>query len=452
MQTTTSLRATWTFGVPLEKGRPTGSATGTIAGYAPPQLTTARAPIDLADTVDGSDALGVAATRLSNPMATQSRTTVLPRRTKSDDGEPSHVVEERPRFDRVRQLGEGAVGTVELARDNDIRRTVAVKKLRADVRSSSSLLRFADEVRIVGQLEHPSIVPVYDVGRDDVGDVYLVMKHLEGETMEDVIEKLRADDPAYVARFSPQFRAHLFLSVLDAMRYANARGILHRDLKPANIMIGPYDEVTIMDWGIAKPIGKRDSLTPPHEKARSWLDSADQRLLETQIGTLAGTPFYMSPEQAAGMNDSLDERSDVYALGVVFYEWLTLEHPLEGKSTLIEVLASVITQEHDERALLRRASRSGVACEYVYLAHRAMRRDRDERIQSASALYDELKAILEGRVRVQCAVTFTKRATQESLRLIDRHPAVFFTGLALTAVAVITGVGTAIATLVHAMT
>jgi hypothetical protein len=118
------------------------------------------------------------------------RSTVLPRR-KNDEPSPELEAGGRPRFDRVRLLGKGGTGEVELARDNDIRRTVAVKRLNSELVSHEALLRFADEIRVVGQLEHPGIVPIYDVGRDDTGQVYLMMKHLHGETMEDVIAKLR---------------------------------------------------------------------------------------------------------------------------------------------------------------------------------------------------------------------------------------------------------------------
>lgn len=448
----TSLKATLAFGVPVTQGKSgMESATGTIVGYEARQPAVPRGPLDLDDTMEASaSAIAEILPRMSNPMMTQSRTTVLPRRQKTDEGETRHVLDDKPRFDSVRKLGEGAVGTVELARDNDIRRTVAVKKLRTDAKTAGALLRFADEVRIVGQLEHPNIVPIYDVGRDETGDVYLVMKHLEGETMEDIIEKLRSGNPEYVARFTPAFRAHLFLSVLDAMRYAHSRGILHRDLKPANIMIGPYDEVTVMDWGIAKPIRKRETLAPL-DSAKSWLDSHDQRLLDTQVGTLAGTPFYMSPEQAAGQNDALDERSDVYALSMVFYEWLTLSHPLEGKSTLMEVLASIITQEHDKASLVRRASEVGIACEYVYMISRGLKRDREERIQSVGAMYDELKDALEGKVRIQCPVTFTKRATHETIGWIDRHTQLFVAMFVTTSVLAVGGIGWGVFSLVRAM-
>jgi len=230
------------------------------------------------------------------------RTTVLPRRKKMPAAEADLEPTQRLRFERVRLLGQGAMGQVELARDNDIRRTVAVKRMIGDTISAEALMRFADEIRVVGQLEHPGIVPIYDVGRDANGDVYLVMKHLEGESMEEVIDKLKAGDPDYCERFPVEYRVHLFLQVLDAVRYAHARGILHRDLKPANIQIGPFGEVTVMDWGIAKPFSPAQQSNDVQLLDKTLLESQG-RLLETQFGSLAGTPLYMSPEQAAGRND-----------------------------------------------------------------------------------------------------------------------------------------------------
>jgi serine/threonine-protein kinase len=442
-----SIKATLVFGSPAKDGS-SGSATGYVGGSsslasAPPA---ALGLVELDETIALEPAAtmtpsGQAESQAGGRMsATQIRTTVLPRRNQAAEGLPA-IALDLPRFHHVRKLGEGAIGTVELAKDNDIRRTVAVKKLRTDARSEGALLRFADEVRIVGQLEHPNIVPIYDVGCDEAGDVYLVMKHLEGETMEQVIEKLREGDPAYAARFPPSSRALLFLSVLDAMRYAHGRGIIHRDLKPANVMIGPFDEVTVLDWGIAKPVRAPDANAPSLESAKTWLGTSDQRLLETQMGMLAGTPLYMSPEQAAGLNDSLDERSDVYALSILFYEWLTLTHPLEGKTSLMEVLATTITQEHDPALLRKRAIDLGVPCEYVYLIKRGMRREREDRIQSVAIMYDELKAILEGRITVQCPVTLTKRVAHDTLGWADRHPYLFCGALATSALATLAGLG-----------
>jgi eukaryotic-like serine/threonine-protein kinase len=379
------------------------------------------------------------------------RTTVLPRRKRAND-DVKLVAEQRPRFDRVRTLGEGAMGQVELARDNDIRRTVAVKRMHTVEASAAALLRFADEVRVVGQLEHPSIVPIYDVGRDDDGQVYLVMKHLDGETMEGVIERLRAGDPECVERFSFEYRIHLFLGVLDAMRYAHARGILHRDLKPANIMIGPYGEVTVMDWGIAKPITpSQASGTPTEALERTLLESHDQRLQQTQLGSLAGTPLYMSPEQAAGRNDELDERSDVYALAVVLYEWLVLEHPLADKGTVTEVLAAIISQSFKMGALVDRARIAGVPLEYMYVVMAAMARDREQRTASVAAMEAELRRILDGHVQIRCHVTFAKSAANGFAHWIDRHVQLYTALCAAVTLSALGGLGYGLFRLVRAI-
>jgi eukaryotic-like serine/threonine-protein kinase len=348
------------------------------------------------------------------------RTTVLPRRKKT--AEVAHA--ERPRFDRVRVLGQGAMGQVELARDNDIRRTVAVKKLIGDGTSAEALLRFADEIRVVGQLEHPGIVPVYDVGRDANGEVYLVMKHLQGETMEEVIDKLKARDPEYLARFSVEYRVHLFLQVLDALRYAHARGILHRDLKPANIQIGPFGEVTVMDWGIAKPFEPAQQSADVQPLEKTLLESQG-RLLETQFGSLAGTPLYMSPEQACGRNDELDERSDVYALCVVLFEWLTLAHPLARKGTVTEVLAAIISQDPDEKHLFEAVVAAHVPMEYLYIVRRGLERDRTKRTKNVEALENEIKRVLDGHVEIRCHVTFAKSTALGFANWLDRNPKLY---------------------------
>jgi serine/threonine-protein kinase len=348
------------------------------------------------------------------------RTTVLPRRRAA----AAVVVEERPRFERVSLLGEGGMSQVELARDNDIRRTVALKRLRAQDPAAEALLRFADEVRIVGQLEHPSIVPIYDVGRDEAGQVYLVMKHLDGETMEQVIEKLRSRDPATVAQYSIEYRVHLFLGVLDAVRYAHARGIIHRDLKPSNVMIGRFGEVTVLDWGIAKPVARRDGSASARPLDETSVATHDSRLQETQLGSLAGTPLYMSPEQAAGRNDDLDERSDVYSLCLLLYEWLSLLHPLRDGKTVTEVLSATIAGL-DLHKVGERAVFAGVPAEWVQVIVKGLVKDRDQRIPSVTDLESRIRAVLDGRVRVECHVTLTKRVAHTLLRWIDRHPVAY---------------------------
>ncbi len=409
-------------------------------GYAPPEaeveasgsLTSASDAI--AETLASGDRPAPAGTTLG-----AARTTVLPRRKPGDSGaEVGWQVEQRPRFEAVELLGKGGMGEVTLVRDNDIRRTVAVKRLAARHRGGEGVLRFADEVRAVGQLEHPGIVPVYDVGVDDGGQHYLVMKHVQGDTLERVIEKLRQGDPAYVARFTFEYRAHVFLEILQAIRYAHDRGILHRDLKPANIMIGAFGEVTVMDWGLAKQLAPSEGVARA-EAAVAKTASADVRLLETVHGALVGTPLYMSPEQAAGKNDALDARSDVFSLCLLFFEMLTLEHPLGGLSTVQEVLAELIAKDLDARTLGDRALASGMPIEYFQFLLKGLPRDRDRRFGSVAEMEQGLRDILSGKIPVACHISGVKRATHAFLHWVDRHPKLFTLCLGVATVGLVTG-------------
>jgi serine/threonine-protein kinase len=451
-----SIKATLRQGESLPQAMAAGSLTGTLVGLSAAESATvaaaAIAPLDLGETLDagGSAAYAVGAPSMAGPTSLSStsavRTTVLPRRGASGPA----VSEERERFERVKVLGEGGMGFVELARDNDIRRTVAVKRMHGEAATAEALMRFADEVRIVGQLEHPAIVPVYDVGRDESGQVYLVMKHLNGETMEAIIEKLRARDPAYVERFSLEYRVHMFLAVLDAMRYAHARGVIHRDIKPANIMIGPFGEVTVLDWGIAKPIrSKAGAASTVQPLERTLLETHDKRGHQTQLGALAGTPLYMSPEQAAGRNDELDERSDVYTLCVVLFEWLSLLHPLSGKQTVTEVLSAIISGEVGSGKLGERGLRAGVPAEWVRLTMKGLVRDRDQRVQSVAALEDAVKGVLDGRVAIECHVTLAKRTIHGLLHWIDRHPFLYTFLFFGTVLSMVGGIGFGVYRLLH---
>src|SRR5215472_2406873 len=377
----------------------------------------------LSDDVDplGDTGATPAATPDASPLASSvtlsaARTTVLPRRKRSADRP-----EQRPRFQMLGVLGRGGMGEVALVQDNDINRTVAVKRLLPQHLGGDAMLRFADEVRAVGQLEHPGIVPVYDVDVDDNGQHYLVMKHVRGETLETIIEKLKANEPEYLERFTYEYRALVFLEILEAIRFAHDRGIIHRDIKPANVMIGPFGEVTVMDWGLAKRVDRRQATlspaaTPP---AKS---SGEGRLLETLHGALVGTPLYMSPEQASGRNDELDERSDIYSLSLLFYELIALEHPLHEHKTLQGLIAALIAKDLDLRAMRTRVLRVGAPLEYLQFLRKGLQREREQRFASVGAMVTSLRDILSGKMRVECHISLTKRIGHELLHWIDRNP------------------------------
>jgi serine/threonine protein kinase len=347
------------------------------------------------------------------------RSTVLPR-MELVGTVPTLVAQGKRRFELVRKLGEGGLGEVIGAEDNDIGRKVALKKLRTDVKSDATLARFVEEIRTVGRLEHPNIIPIHDVGVDEAGDYYFVMKYVDGETLESVIERLAAGDADYHRRYSIERRVQLFMGVLEAVAFAHSKGVVHRDIKPANIMVGPYGEVVLMDWGIAKPLegGMEDAHLPRFESRKE----GRRRLFETQVGTVIGTPAYMAPEQARG--GAVDERTDIYALSVLLFELLTLEHYLAGRDTLDAMIQGVLTVDAPMAISVKSAHQPVVAPELSWIIRGGLAKNPEDRYPSVNAMLDRLKRRAEGDIQVQCHLTAMKHVTNVWGRFIDRHPRV----------------------------
>lgn len=193
----------------------------------------------------------------------------------------------------VKELGRGGMGTVYLAEDSELDRLVAIKVLNTPEITADLHKRMVREAQIIARLEHPGIVPVHDVGTLPDGRIYYAMKYVRGS---------RLDEYA-VPGAALRDRLRKFQAVCDAVAFAHAHGVIHRDLKPQNIMIGSFGEVLVLDWGVAK--------------IRN--DPRSAAAFQTMEGTVIGTQRYMSPEQARGEIDQLDERSDIYALGAVLY-------------------------------------------------------------------------------------------------------------------------------------
>ncbi|MFI5461261.1 MAG: serine/threonine-protein kinase [Isosphaerales bacterium] len=247
------------------------------------------------------------------------------------------------RFRVLRPHARGGLGAVFVALDAELNREVALKQIldhHAD--NPTSRTRFVLETEITGGLEHPGIVPVYGLGTDGGGRPYYAMRFIRGESLKDAIAAFHADlkmkdDPG---RRSLALRKLLrrFVDVCNAIEYAHTRGVIHRDIKPANIIVGKYGETLVVDWGLAKAIGKAEPGLPSDE--RTLVPSSASGSAETLPGSALGTPAYMSPEQAAGDLDRLGPRSDVYSLGATLYCLLTGKPPFE-RDDLGEVLRAV---------------------------------------------------------------------------------------------------------------
>lgn len=404
-------------------------------------------------------------------------------------------------------LGHGGMGRVMAAFDPHLRREVAIKSL-LDPQEGQTRQRFLDEAQVTGQLEHPNIIPVHELGHDPKTGPYLVMKRVRGRSLKDVLAMLAnrrpdvlarlaesdvaseirsidasgaghgraaetiaandtasgtsrpstaSDDAAFDETIAPGAAArgqsaslppvkrashpgavpdtvekalpwllNLFGKVCEAVAYAHSRGIIHRDLKPENIMVGEFGEVLVMDWGLAKEVGRTDQVDDRRMTRRG--SESGGSAVRTQDGDVLGTPMYMPPEQARGQIQALDERSDVYSLGVILYEILALERPYDG-SSVYHVLSQVMEGEFRPPRERNRAPWD-IPRELEAVVLKAMAPNREDRYATVLELRADVEAWFGGRRLSAAAYT----AWDLMLLWVKRHTAAVITGLAAFAV------------------
>ncbi len=270
-------------------------------------------------------------------------------------------------------IGEGGMALVYEATDRNLDRKVAVKILRPELAGDPDFVaRFSDEARIMGQLDHPGTIPVYETGKRDDGQLYLSMKRVRGDTFEDLLNRRNPDD-LKDHRVQLGF-VDIFERVCQTMAAAHRQGIIHRDLKPDNIMIDDLGVVYVMDWGISKRVGNDE----PDNDGR------------TRVGAVMGTPAYMSPELAMGKAAESDRQSDVFTLGAILYEILTGVQPFK-KDSAVESMKGVIYHDPDEpRKVNRQSSRILSA-----ICIKALNKDPYRRYGDAGELAQDIRAFRE---------------------------------------------------------
>ena len=282
------------------------------------------------------------------------------------------------------ELAAGGVGSVRVAFDTALQRHMVAKVLHEESYGYYLLVHgFIREAQVTGQLEHPNIAPIYELGRDPDGGLFFTMKRIEGRSLYAAIGSKPAHEPERLHR-----RLAVFLKVCDAVAFAHSRGVLHCDIKSGNIILCPYGQVYVMDWGNAKLLPR-----PPDVPLDRWIrEDLPPLRPDERVGIVSGTPEYMSPEQATGR--VLDERADVFSLGALLYELLTGRPPYDAD---------------DSEQALRLAEKGQVVApdvlvggavsfppELVRICMKALARDRGQRYPSVDALQADIQALLQG--------------------------------------------------------
>jgi serine/threonine-protein kinase len=299
------------------------------------------------------------------------------------------------RLDLHHTLGEGGMGVVHLATQTTMGRHVAVKTRRTarpgeeHVEAAAATLRILREAWVMGALEHPNVVPVYDVGVDAAGAPVIVMKRIEGRSWADLLAQPEEIAHRFGASDALEWNLRILISACNAVHFAHSRGILHRDLKPDNVMIGAFGEVYVLDWGIAV------SLDP---------DPSGRLPAASEATDLVGTPAYMAPEMVMGDPSLLSPRTDVYLLGAILHEIVAGKPPHEGP-TVHAMLSSV---------LLSSLKLDDFPPELCTICARALARDPKDRYESADALRVALEDLLRHRGSARLALE-----AEDSRRRLD---------------------------------
>ena len=283
------------------------------------------------------------------------------------------------------ELGKGGIGKVSAAIDTNLNRMVALKELRkAHVSDQSMAGRLIVEAQITAQLDHPNIIPVYELGADKKSGIFFTMKLINGHTLTEILDRKPPSKRTAKDLFDG---LQIFLKVCDAVAFAHAKGVIHKDLKPDNVMIGEYGEVYLMDWGFARLKGRT---TKDIEAAPSKARRRKQLKITQDERFVAATPHYLPPEFVADHNFPGDERTDIFCLGGILYRILTGKPPFHGDSMPEVARKALISEVPPPEELVV----TEVPARLSRIAMKALSKDPDDRYQTVPDLKDDIERFL----------------------------------------------------------
>jgi serine/threonine protein kinase/formylglycine-generating enzyme required for sulfatase activity len=351
------------------------------------------------------------------------------------------------RYVRGAELNSGGMGEIHRVADPLLERRLVVKRMHDDANLASasrgptprsddkSLGRFLEEAKITARLDHPYIVPVHDIGLDASGRVYFAMKHVRGEDLRRIFDRIHAGD----SEWSITRGVQVMLKICEAMAYAHVKGVIHRDLKPGNVMVGKFGEVYVMDWGLARILGEHDtkdlriredtsaSAMQSERRAKHAATGAtpDSPLI-TMDGDVMGTPAYMPLEQAEGNISAIGPRADIYAVGAMLYHLLagTMPYAEKGESVSQRVIWQRV-KSRPPRPLHELAP--DAPAELTAIVEKAMARDASDRYPDMKALAADLQAYLD----VKVVSAYETGAIAELKKWVQRNPALSAAAAAL---------------------
>ena len=312
-----------------------------------------------------------------------------PRRIQLEKDPALGLLSLEDRFQDHGEIARGGMGSIHQVLERTLNRTVAMKVLPTDRQGEQRLRnRFLTEAQVTGQLEHPNIVPVYELGADDDGKLFFTMRLIEGHTLTEHFKHVPPDSDEGIEQ-----SLEIYFRVCDALSFAHSRGVVHRDVKPSNIMVGDFGQVYLMDWGIARALSPKDASASGTQRRKTTtltIPAIDES------GMVVGTYSYMAPEQAQAKIEAIDQRTDVFSLGAVLFRIAAGRPPIHGQ-TAVQALANAsearlveVTEDMLPSALHRAL---------YEVALQAMQRDPGRRFQSVASLKRATQSVLRGRFR-----------------------------------------------------